>query len=326
MLGDMKSLREEAKRLGLSIGPEQAKAAALTDAWNRVKRSFGAVAVAVGSSLAPMLTGLADKIKTYIGNIREWISEHKNLIVTIFSAGATAIAAGVGLFALGKAITFTGWAFGAVLMAGKAALATFGFLQTAVLLLANPFVLVGAAAVALGGYLLYSSGVAGKVATWISQTFATILAEVTETFGVIADSMAAGDFVSAAKVGWALVKMEWTKGTAFLSGLWESFKGLYDEAVSGLTIGMINASAAIQQIWADMINWMSKKWDAFGNSLLQNDWYASLTSMLLQLAGSDTSADTIKAIGRIGAAAQPGKDAKLDAETAAKKKQIEADR
>ena len=86
--------------------------------------------------------------------------------------------------------------------------------------MANPFVLVGAAAVALGGYLLYSSGVAGKVATWISQTFATILAEVTETFGVIADSMAAGDFVSAAKVGWALVKMEWTKGTAFLSGLW----------------------------------------------------------------------------------------------------------
>lgn len=329
MLGDMKALRAEAVRLGLSIGPEQAKqAAAITDAWNRVKRSFGAVAVAIGSALAPMLTKLADKLKNGIGMVREWISANKGLIIGVFSTGVAAVAAGAGLFILGKAITLVGMAFTGLLAAGRAAVATFGLLQAAVLLLANPFVLVGAAAVALGGYLLYSSGVAGKVATWISQTFATILAEATETFGIIAESMAAGDFVSAAKVGWALVKMEWTKGTAFISGLWESFKQLYDEIVSGLAIGMINASAWIQSIWADLLNWMGKLWQKWATSTFQEGLADFIAPVMAKILGVDTDElrKTMHEDFSRKRAGQNDKFAAMDADTAAKKKQIEADR
>ncbi len=106
MLGDMKALREEAKRLGLSIGPEQAKAAAaLTDAWNRVKRSFGAIAVAIGSELAPMLTGLAETAKRYIGIVRDWISKHGQLVETILRVGAAAVILGAALKVVGIGLT-----------------------------------------------------------------------------------------------------------------------------------------------------------------------------------------------------------------------------
>lgn len=326
MLGDMRALRAEAVRLGLSIGPQQAKQAAeLEDAWNRVKRSFGAVAVAIGSSLAPMMTGLSEKIKVGIGSIREWIGENKNLIITIFYAGVSAVAAGVGLFALGKAISFVGMMFSATLAITKAAVATFGFLQSAALLLANPFVLVGVAAAALGGYLLYASGAAGKAATFISQTFATLLSEVTETFGIIADSMAAGDFVSAAKVGWALVKLEWTKGVAFITGLWEGFKGFWDEATTGLALGMINAVANIRSIWAGLMNWMKNLWVKWETMLYSSPLYQKMVGKASEMMGGPSEKEVARTMK--GMAAGGGKRlAANDAEAAKQKAQIEADR
>jgi hypothetical protein len=321
--------RKEAEAMGKIRSKEDAAAALqLATAWNHVKGALTGLKNAVGSALGPMLTGLATKMQQNIKMVRDWIKEHPKLIQQIFMAGATAMAAGVGLFALGKGITFIGMAFAGALAVIKGAVATFGFLQSAVLLLANPFVLVGAAAVALGGYLLYASGAAGKAATWISQTFATLLSEVTSTFGVIAESMAAGDFVSAAKVGWALVSLEWQKGVAFITGLWEGFKGLYDEATMGLAIGMINASAQIQGIWAELINWMAKAWEGFANS----GFTESLTRMmapLIALATGGTIAEAQKAITDQFAgqrAEQGGKVARMDAETAAKKKAIEDER
>jgi TP901 family phage tail tape measure protein len=329
MLGDVKALRAEAVRLGLSMGPQQAAAAdALGDAWDSAKASFKAVAVAVGSALAPMLTGLAKRLTDGIAAVRQWVSENKALIINLFMAGATAVAAGAGLFILGKAIAFIGGVFSITLAIIKGAVATFGFLQAAVLLLANPFVLVGVAVAAVGAYFLYTSGAAGKAATFISEAFTSLLAEVTETFGVIAESMAAGDLVSAAKVGWALIQLEWQKGVAFITGLWEGFKGLYDEAVTGLSLGMINASAAIQTIWADLLNWMAKKWQEFGTSTFIETMAGWLAPIFARLEGVTTE-EARKALTEDFAGArnaQPGKLAAMDAATAAQKAKIEADR
>lgn len=324
MLGDMGALRAEAVRLGLSMGPEQAAAAdALGDAWDKAKGSLKAASLAIGSALAPMLTGLAEKIATGVVAIREFIAAHKPLIVQIFMAGVAAIAGGAALFVLGKTIVLVGGMFSATLAVIKGAIATFGFLQSAVLLLANPFVLVGVAAVALGGYLLYASGAAGKAATWISQTFATLFSEVTSTFDVIAESMAAGDLTSAAKVGMALIVLEWQKGVGFISQLWQWFKATYDQAVSGLAIGIINASALIQTVWADLCNWMQKTFTGMMNSLLQNDVIAKGLSMMMTAAGSSASPESIKALGRNAAQTDP---AKIDKKTAETKQKIEESR
>lgn len=277
MLGNVRALRAEAVRLGLSMGPEQAEAGhRLEKAWNAMKRSVGAISVAIGSALAPALTGLATKFTQSVGTVRKWVGDHKALIVTIFAAGVAAIATGAGLIVLGKAITLVGMAFGAALAVSKAAVATFGFLQAAVFLLANPFVAVGLAVAGLGAYLLTTSGAAGQAATWISQTFATLLAEVTDAFDVIAKSMAAGDLVSAAKVGWALIKLEWEKGVAFISGLWEGFKVFYDEAVTRCAVFWVNMCSTIQSTWASMLRGLQTAWGAWERALAGSPLYRQI--------------------------------------------------
>ena len=326
MLGDLKALRAEAVRLGLSMGPEQAAAAdALGDAWDKVKGSFKASALAIGGALAPMLTGLADKATEYVGIVRKWVSEHKPLIVTIFAAGVAAIGAGAGLMILGKAVAITGTLLTTLTVVTKAATAALTFMGTTAALLANPYLLLGAAVLGLGGYALYASGAFRGMGTSIAQTFRTLSDAVTESLGVMADSMAAGDFASAAKVGWALVKMEWQRGVAFVTELWEGFKGIYDEITTGLAISFVNASVQIQGIWADLLNWMSKKWKEFGASAFTETLASWIAPLSAKFSGLDTE-EVLQNLKEDFARARAGQGAEfagMDAATAAKKKAIE---
>lgn len=329
MLGDMKALRAEAVRLGLSIGPEEAAAAdALGDSWDKCKATFKGAAMAIGGALAPMLTGLAEKVATGIAAVRQWVGENKALIVNIFMVGVAAVAAGAGLFVLGKAISLIGMIFTTTLAVCKAAVIAFSLVSNAALLLSNPFVLVGLAAVALGGYLLYATGAAGKAATWISSTFATILSEVTSTFGVIAESMAAGDFVSAAKVGCSLLLLYWAQTVLGISRLWEYFKQIYDEITSGLAIGFINACAAIQDMWVSMLGAMSKLWERWAQSTIVEGFADLIAPIMAKILGVDEGQlrKTMAEDFARKRANQPNDRAAIDADTAKKRAAIEKDR
>jgi len=102
MLSDGKegvlALMEEAKRLGLVMSEEDAKAAAaLTDAWTRLASSLKMLAVQVGAALAPNMKRLADWVR---GNIRptiEWIKQNKELIVGLAKMAAVATATGAAM-------------------------------------------------------------------------------------------------------------------------------------------------------------------------------------------------------------------------------------
>jgi hypothetical protein len=327
MLGSIKELRAEAVKLGLSIGPAQAKQAAeLGDAWNRIKRSFGAVAVAIGSELAPLMTGLAEKMKELIGTVREWVGTHKGLVTGIFSAGVAAIGAGAGLFVLGKAISFVGGAFSLTLSAAKAATTAIAALQSAAFLLANPFVAAGSAVVALGGYLAYTSGIAGKAAGYISNAFQQLGQEVTSSLSTIAESMAAGDLTSAAKVGWALIRLEWQKGVAFIGSLWLSFQNLFDEIAIGIEIGWVNAVSSMTTAWATALNAMHSMWLKWEKTLFSSGIYRSVTSGAAGLIGGKEFGQTMEDVMRRQVAATPNQIAANDASLAAYKRQIEAER
>jgi hypothetical protein len=272
MIKNLRALRAEAVEKGFSMDPETVKRAeALDKAWERLTLQFKSIAVTVGSSLAPMLTGIATRMKEGLAAVRQWIEAHKVLIVTLFAAGTAALALGAGLFVLGKAVVFAGTVLGAMHVVVKALAVGLPFLLHAALLLANPWVLLGAAILGVGGYLLYTTGALKNAAAWIGQTVGELVSEVTSSLGIIADSLAAGDFASAAKTSWALVKLEWQKGVAFVTELWEGFKGTYDEIVTGLAIGITNACAEIQGAWANLTAIVQTAWSNAIN-LLQNGW------------------------------------------------------
>ncbi len=122
MLSDIKELRAEAVRLGLSMGKEQAEAAdALGDAWDRLVASAKSISVAIGSALADNLTKTTNDIVAGIASIRKWINANGELLNTILKLGAAAVGIGASLFALGKAYTI----LAASINAAKIAMAAF---------------------------------------------------------------------------------------------------------------------------------------------------------------------------------------------------------
>jgi hypothetical protein len=326
MMGDVKALRAEAVRLGLSMGPEQAAAAdALGDAWDSARASFKAVAVAIGSALAPMLMRLADSVKRGIASVRDWVAKHRAWIVTLFAAGVAAIATGAALFVLGKAIWLVGFAIAGALAIVKLSVAAFGLLMAVVGVLANPIAIVsvaivalGVALAALGGYVLYASGALG----FIGEALSPLLSDVKETFGVIAESMAAGDLVSAAKVGWALIELEWQKGISNITEMWGKFKGVWDESIIGFALAFNTLSARLQTIWAELMGFMGKAWNTLLSSIVQNKVFATIMSKALSVVGSQVSPESLQALGGIVG----NQGVKIDAATAARTKQIEAER
>ena len=81
MLADLGALRAEARRLGVVMTGGQAQAAdALGDAFDRVKTTLGAVATAVGTALAPVLTDLAGRVTGFLIGVREWIAANQGAI------------------------------------------------------------------------------------------------------------------------------------------------------------------------------------------------------------------------------------------------------
>lgn len=78
MLGDMKELRAEAVRLGLSMSGQQAAAAdALGDSWDSLKGSLKGLSATIGGTVAPMLTTLTQMMTDGIVKAREWFEKNK---------------------------------------------------------------------------------------------------------------------------------------------------------------------------------------------------------------------------------------------------------
>ena len=119
--------------------------------------------------------------------------------------------------------------------------------------------------------------------------FGGLADDATKTFGGIRDALAAGDIALAAKVLWAMLKLEWQKGLAFLEGLWEGFKGYWNDAVIGLAMIFTNATAKIKTLWAELIGWMEKKWNCLQDQRLSpRRWRVGFRTDLCEAPGRQT--------------------------------------
>src|SRR5690606_34583645 len=141
---------------------DAAAAAALSDAWNILKRSLSAVTIQLGAALAPLLTEIIGRVTKFITAIVHWVKQNKALVVTIFKIAAAVIGAGTALIALGGIISGLGAGIGAVITVIGAIGTAIAILGKIIALLLSPIGLVIAAAVALGAYLLYASGLGAQ--------------------------------------------------------------------------------------------------------------------------------------------------------------------
>jgi len=117
----IKRLREEAKRLGLSISGEDAAAAEvftdrMTDLWESLKM----VAFQVGAAVAPALTSFANWVVEATQGVREWVKHNREIIETALKIGAALVAIGATVFVIGKVVAIFGSLLGAVTLVSGA--------------------------------------------------------------------------------------------------------------------------------------------------------------------------------------------------------------
>ena len=162
MLGDMALLREEARKLGITIDEEAAQSAAdLADSFNRLTKTVVALAVQIGAALAPTLIEAANWIQEHVKLAIAWIKRHQGLVTAIAATGAALVAIGATLVTIGGVISASTIAIGAL----STALSFLGGVLT--FLAAHPIV---AALLVIGGVVL-----------WLTDGFGLLNDKVEET-------------------------------------------------------------------------------------------------------------------------------------------------
>ncbi|MDH4201498.1 MAG: phage tail tape measure protein [Phycisphaerae bacterium] len=271
------ALQEEARRLGLTMRSEDAKAAEdFTDAMDKLWKVVKMTAFHVGAALAPALQKITDVITNIAVKINAWIQQNHAVIVSIGKIALAVIAGGAALVVLGTAISGLGLAFGKISAVITGVGTVFKMLGSAIAFLISPIGLVITAVGALGVYLVYTTDVAGKSLDWLGQKFSILKDDAIASYQGIADAMAAGDIALAAKILWLTLKMEWTRGVNVLEKAWLNFRNFfirigYDAFYGmvaaaqtvwhGLEVGWIETTAFFSRCWQGFVSFFAKTWE-----------------------------------------------------------------
>jgi len=267
-------LQAEARRLGLTMSGEDAKAAEeFSDALDRLWQVVNMGVFNIGATLAPTLQMVAEKIMRVAMVVSDWIKQNQQIIVTVLKVAAVVVAVGIALTVLGTIISGLGTMLGVLITVVTTVVAVLKVLAAVIAFLISPIGLVIAAVAALGTYLVYATDIGAKALAWLGDRFNVLKEDALLAYQGIADALAAGDISLAVRLLWLTIKMEWTRGVNFLEKAWLNFRNFfikigYDAwhgllAVAeivwhALEVGWIETTAFFSKLWNDFTSFFSK--------------------------------------------------------------------
>ena len=123
---------------------------------------------------------------------------------------------------------------------------------------------------------------------WLKGVFQDLAKDAMETFGAIGDALAAGDISLAAKVLWAVLKLEWQKGVNALTEIWvgvkETFMSVWTDFVYWMTGIATKAWASLQSSWNLVTTGLTAGWTIFCD-FVRSGWGATRNLALEALDG-----------------------------------------
>lgn len=255
----LEEMRKKARDLGLSMSKEDAAAAErLTDAFTAMLGVIKKVAFAIGAALAPQLSSITEMAATWTSQAIDWIKQNRGLIISIAKLTVGVIAFGAALVVTGHAITL----FSTLI----------GVAATVLPLLLSPIGAVILAVGLLGAYMLTATKAGGKALDWLGGKFSGLQDDATEAYRGISDAMVAGDIGLAAKILWLTLKLEWTRGVAAISTIWNDamlwFKDTFAQAGGGL-----------RQIWESITHWLTVT-NIVVTSAMEDAWWGFVNGVL----------------------------------------------
>ena len=280
-------LRKETRDLGITMDGEQAQAAAdFTDAWNRITQQLRAAVIQIGGALAPAITKISSVITPVLKGVIDWIKQNGELIKLVAAVGAGLLAAGAALIAFGVGATVAATVLGGMSAIVSAVGTAIGILGGAVTFLLSPVGLAVIAATALTVWLVKLAAATEPVQRAIASLGETLgnLAGIAKTaFGGIADALATGDISAAIEIVKLGLVAAWYEAVAKIRARWADFKEFFlntvDEIRTGLAMGIVNASATVESVFAKLSSSMAGIWDNLVTTL-QRTFIALLPTIL----------------------------------------------
>lgn len=277
--GNIKSLRQQADKLGLTISTQDAKnAAALADAWGRLVSIGKMLVFTVGGALAPALQKFADGFKLIAVEISYFVNQNKELVYSVAKWAILFIGAGIGLKVFAKVLD----GFGILLSASGTALNFYGktfvffgkaistvskgvmlgfskiptlfsvigtAIKTALVAIMSPIGLITTAVVGLAVIIAYQTGLIDKAWQFIKDG----VAELGRAFGITVDKMAA----------------DWKALSNYCSETWQGIKDAFNGGDLKLAVKVLWAS--IKVLWLQGIHPLTETWVGF-KAMLADGW------------------------------------------------------
>jgi hypothetical protein len=254
------ALTKHARDLGIVFSQEDAEAATVFgDTLEDIVDQFKAIVFQIGAAVAKALQPFAEGVRRVLATIIAWVKENRNLVFSALAIGAALLTAGAAFIVLGATISGVGSVITTVIKG-------FSLASSAVGLLLNPVVLVGAALVSLAAYFLYASGIGSEVLAFLGEKFGLLQTIAQEVIGGIGDALAAGDIQLAAKILWTGLKLAWAEGTKELNVKWIGFKASMTKVAIEAFYGVLDAyqivKAALLTAFAETANFFVGAWSS----------------------------------------------------------------
>ena len=209
LLNDVGKLRDEARRLGLTMSTEDAQAAKdLSGAFSRLKEQGQQIFFQIGAAVAGPLTAFAQQAQLVVKQVIDFARANRPLIETVGTVAKYVGLAGAGIAAIGTVI----WGAGAGLSMLAGAIS--GVSRTAMSIgnfLLSPFRLLGSVASGAAGMISTAFTRAGTI---VQGAFSGVAAGARFFAPVVAGAVSAG-----AAVAGALARAGVSAGGSLVSSL-----------------------------------------------------------------------------------------------------------
>lgn len=343
----IKSMVDEAKKLGLVLSEDDAKKAEqLNDAIGRMMTSFKVIAMRIGSVLAPAVTNLANRIAAATNAVKEFVTEHQEIVIGIALLVPVLAAVGVGLVtagftvnALAAAFTVASGIISVAMTVSSTAVAAFKTIA-----FGEIYLLIAAIGVLLASFaflayeILDYFGIIEKALDAFGEAFAFVKNWALESWGAIVNAIKQGDLIAAVNVAWTALKYLWAAGINKLMQYWLEFKGFFVKTgIESFYSFMILANEAYGKIligWVSLVGELKSYWLAF-TFVISDAWdsvFALLAKKWIALKGMfDSSIDVKAEQTKIDTELQDSSQERAqkivdsEAETRAKKDKIDAE-
>lgn len=307
--GNIKSLREQARKLGLTISTEDAKKAAeLADAWGRLVAMGKMFIYRVGGVLAPTLKRIADGVKMCVMQFNQFDQESKEIILTVAKSAVGIIALGVGLRATATIVKGFVYGFSGItkifvgLYKASGLLATgivksfkgiaiaFKFIPTAISAIAvgikvalgvilSPIGLIVTAVVGLGIAIAYHTGLISKAWEALKGFFISSNASMADSAKYLGQKI--NQFGAYCSESWQGVKDAFHGGDLKLAVkvLWASVKVAWLQGIQPLKETWIGFKSLLVEGWSNLWHGMADVFSACFYAL-KDGWSATVYWLL----------------------------------------------